>query len=452
VLALFWWLVPSFPANVLLFKALNACFLAAAAAGVATFARNRLGFSRPASAAIAVAGCVAIPTLTLSSMLLSEPLFLAVLMFGLPMIERVVDGDSRARSLILSGLAAGVSTLVRTLGIALVAGVVLALIVRRRMRDAALAAAAAVAAIAPWQIWVAVHDDSVPPALRGIYASYGAWYAEGLRAEGPSLVWRTLEKSAGEVFGMFATLAAVSLPMAVRIVLLAGLLALFVLGARRMWSSAPVTALFLAFYVLIVMVWPFGPARFFMGIWPILVLLAATGAREAWSWTPRPYGWRALRYATLAVAAILAFSHLRYNVRGYRGGWWSSIPRMQTRIIQPIVIWARNRARPDEVLATSAGTMVYLYSGRLAVPAHAFTVQDYFRPASVEEKEKTLRAILSAYDVGAVAVVADAALMRAAQAMASSDPPELVPRDTLVNGLVFAPVRPIDPKLTTSTR
>src|SRR6185436_20890315 len=60
VLALLWWMVPSFPANVILFKVLNACLLAVAAGATAVFAERRLGFGRRASAVLAVVACIGI--------------------------------------------------------------------------------------------------------------------------------------------------------------------------------------------------------------------------------------------------------------------------------------------------------------------------------------------------------------------------------------------------------
>jgi hypothetical protein len=442
VLAAIWWLVPSFPANVMLFKALNACFLAAAAGVLAVFAHRRLGFERGASALLAIVACIGIPTLVLSTMLMSEPLFLALLLPLLLIAERVIDGDRRVGWVIGIGALAGLATLVRTHGIALIGAIICVLLLRKRVRDAALTALGAIAIVLPWQIWVRVNDGVVPKSMRGAYDSYSTWFAEGLRTEGASLVARTIPRTSGEIAAMFATLGAPSWPAAIRIFVLVTLAGLFIAGARRLWRAAPTTLLFVAFYVTIVVLWPFNPARFVWGIWPLVVLLAVTGARDIARWSPSLPAARGVRYALAAGALVVAVGYLRYSARGYRGRWWSSIARAETRQAQPLVVWARTRTRPDEVIASSVEPMVYLYSGRRTVSVTSFTVHYYFRPSSVSENEAVLRDILSAYRVDAVAVVGNDSLAAAAQAMAARNPPELVLRDTLANGLVFTPARP----------
>jgi hypothetical protein len=59
----------------------------------------------------------------------------------------------------------------------------------------------------------------------------------------------------------------------------------------------------------------------------------------------------------------------------------------------------------------------------------------------VSENEAVLRDVMSTYRVDAIAVVANDSLGAAAQAMATRNPPELVLRDTLANGLIFTPAR-----------
>lgn len=454
VLAVIWWLVPSFPANVLLFKALNACLLAMAAGGLALFAKRRLEFGPGESALLGVVACIGIPTLVLSTMLMSEPLFLALLLPVLLAAERIIDShDVRRKTnardalsvlhwpVIGLGALAGLATLVRSHGLALIAAIVCMLLLRRRSRDAAMAALGALVVLLPWQLWVRTHEGIVPASMRGNYDSYATWWVDGLRTEGLSLIPRTIPRTSAEIAGMFATVGAPSWPPLLRLLVLVALAALFVAGARRFWRSAPTTLLFVAFYVGIVVIWPFNPARFIWGVWPLVVLLAVVGAREIARWAPSDAPARGLRWTLVAAALVVAAGYGLYNMRGYRGRWWSSIARQQTRIVQPLVIWVRTHTRMDEVIASSAEPVVYLYSGRPTVSVRSFTVRDYFRPSSVPESEAALRDILSAYRVDAVAVVAADSLGAAAQAMAARNPPELVLRASLANGLVFTPAR-----------
>jgi hypothetical protein len=83
------WMAPAFPANVVVFKALNAVFLAAAAVLVVRFARER-AIGSAWALGLGAASAVSIPLLVLGSMVLSEPLFLALLLALLPALESLV--------------------------------------------------------------------------------------------------------------------------------------------------------------------------------------------------------------------------------------------------------------------------------------------------------------------------------------------------------------------------
>jgi len=452
-LALLWRAFPKFPANVLAFKAANAILLAIAGGAIVVFARRRFNFSPLAATVLALAGCAVIPVFILSTTVLSEPLFLALIIPILLVSEQVVDGKRRTRDLVVLGLLCGLATLVRTHGIALVAGLSAALIIRQpagvassldrplslrsRISAAATVAISAVVVVLPWQLWTRANQGFVPEPMRGLYESYADWMARGVRSEGVSVLWRTSFRTSNEIAGMFATLAT---PLAfswARLVTLVTLGALLIVGLRRSWRNAPVTTLFLAAYMAIVIVWPFGPTRFVWGIWPLCVLMFVLGAAEIKSWAPRWPGTEATRVALLACALFVSAGYVRYNVRGYREHWWSTVARSQAEIIRPVVVWARSRTRPDDVIASTVEPAVYLYSGRLAVPVTAFNVRDYFRPPTVSEAENTLRLILAAYHVDAIAIGAGDTLRAAVRSMASRD--ELVLRDSFANSLVFAP-------------
>jgi len=185
-LALLWMAAPSFPENVLLFKIANAFFLAAGAAGLTMFLHRRCGFSLWSASVVGVSASVGIPTLALSSMVMSEPLFFALLMPVLMLAERAVDdGDEKTWTAVTwAGLAAGALTLVRSHALAVVAALGFALIVRRRWRQAAIAMASAVVAMLPWQLWVRAHEVGVPDPIKGMYGSYTAWLSRGLEADG----------------------------------------------------------------------------------------------------------------------------------------------------------------------------------------------------------------------------------------------------------------------------
>lgn len=448
LLALVWTAIPSFPANVLAFKVLNAVLLAAAAVGVVVFAERRLGMNPAVACALALAGCLGIPMLTLSTLVLSEPLFLALLIPTLLLAERVSSEPRGLGELALLGVAAGALTLVRTHGVALIVAIAFVLIVKKaaelsirsRARDAAIFVACAIATVLPWQLWVASHKGVVPVAMRGSYESYSGWLAAGFRAEGPALILKTIRGTTAATIGLFeGMLSPVAAPWAYSLSL-GALVILVLIGARRMWRTSPVLAVFLAAYAAIVAVWPFAPARFVWGVWPLVLAVPALAVLELRDYAPRSLAVRSGRVILLAGAAALLVGYGRYNLHGYRGRWWSSVARAEAAAMRPTIAWARARTRPTDVIATSGEPAVYLYSGRQAVPAETFAVRDFFHPASAEQDADALRQILAAYPIAAVAVLADS-LSAAAQRMASPGHPELLLRDRLANGLVYVPVR-----------
>ena len=130
-LAGLWKLVPSFPANVTLFKFANAGFIGLTAVLAWVFARRWLRMGQWA-AAISVAGFTACaPVVLLSVMVMSEPLFLAALFPVLMAGERAARSGSR-RDALIAGAAGGALALVRTLGIVVIPATALVLAWRRR--------------------------------------------------------------------------------------------------------------------------------------------------------------------------------------------------------------------------------------------------------------------------------------------------------------------------------
>lgn len=441
LLALLWLLAPAFPQNVLLFKLANAFFIAVAAGVWAVFARERFAMSSAGAAAFAAFSMLGIPVLTLSVMVMSEPLFLALLVSILLFAEGLVDApERRRRDIVLLALATGIATLVRTHGIALIAAMPIVLVwKRRRFADAFLFGAVALVVVVPWQLWSSAHAGVVPEAMRGNYESYGAWLASGLRVNGVGLLWRTASRTSVEIIAMLATLMAPRFGAIPRYVVLAVLTMLGVLGGRAFARTAPVSTLFLVLYAMIVIFWPFTPARFVWGVWPLVLTLPVLGARELLRWRPAPPTLRTLRaVGAVGVLAVIA-GHALYTVRGYRGRWWESIPRAGAANLFPLVVWAAQRTGPSDVLAVEGESAVYLYTGRRTVPVHTFTVDQYFHTRTAAEEAEIIRAIVASYHVDAVALTTPT-MRAAATLLTSHTPPVLAPSDSFPSGLVFKPI------------
>lgn len=439
VLALLWRVAPAFPANVVLFKLANALFMTVAAAATFSLSRTRLELSDAAAAALTLGATLGIPMLTLSTIVMSEALFLAFLMPTLLVAERLCDEKGRLADVFALACLAALATLVRTHGVALIAAIMLVLVLRRRYREAALVTGVVFAILGPWQLATSIYSSGLPSAMRGNYESYGAWLAAGFRADGVALAGRTIARTTSELASMFATLVAPSLPGVIRLAGLVALLASFVVGARELWRRAPVTAAFLGFYIAIVVVWPFSPTRFVWGVWPLVILLPALAARRALAWRPPASAGQTLRIASLVSCALLACGYTTYNVRGYRHQWWSSIPRSVASADRELIVWIGTHVPRDAVVATEVESAVYLYTGRKAVPVSTFTVQEYFAPRTPRENAAAIREIVGRYRPQAV-VVTSTRMRDAVRELALETPPALAVVDTFpAGGVVLVP-------------
>jgi hypothetical protein len=438
VLALLWTMFPTFPANVLVFKAFNALLLGAVAVGIVVFACRRLRLTPLEALAVSLVGCLAIPTLVLSTQVMSEMLFLALLLPALLVAEWVADGSGGVRAAAGVGVLAGALMLIRSHGLAFAVAVAGALIIRRRWRSLGLFLPVTFAVALPWHLWTARHDGAVPLPMRGSYESYGRWWSGSAGGDGIILVVRTGQRTLTELFLTLMSMSTAGLPPIVRPTLTLLAVGLLALGLARLRRSSLVTALFVAAYGGVVVLWPFTPARFIWGVWPLVIVLAALGASSVRDWRPARIERRALRACAATAIGCIVVGYSVYTARGIRGAWWSSIPRSNAAAVRPLIQWAVRRTPPEFVIASNAEVLVYLYADRVSVPAASFSVHDFFAPPTQAARTDALRSILRAYHVDAVAIVANDPLSAAARAMAEQRPPDLVLRDSIPNGLIFS--------------
>lgn len=405
LLALLWKLSPEFPQNLALFKLVNVALAAAGCAFAFRFVERRLGLPTAAAAAVAIVSGVGIPTLVTAGLVLSEPLFLAVLFPALILAEQLADPGARPtiRRAIAVGVLCGVVVLVRTIAVVLVPAVLLAMAWsgRARLREIARTllafGAGALLVLLPWQVYKARHAAVLPDPLQGKYGSYGGWLAEGFRQDGPAFGARVLWRNLHELGWMSEMLFAINAPRAWRLVAAATVLVLFVLGLARALRRAPVSALFTLGYMGIVVLWPFAPARFVCAIWPLVLGIVSLGALEVWRWRPAWRGGTPVRLAALAVVALTMIGQSSYLYVGYRGKYWDSIAKVRAPDAIAAAEWVARNTAPSHIVATEEETMVWLYTGRQAVPVTAFTAREYLRQRTTPELATDLRRIVSAY-------------------------------------------------------
>src|SRR5262249_11414463 len=136
---------------------------------------ERLFARRWVAALLVTLAATAIPLVTVATVLFAEPLFLALAAAALWVGELAARAEGR-RALLLAaaaGVLAGLSAIPRSIGVALVIGLVLALLVTRRPRPALAAGLVAVLVMAPWSAFVSAHHAELDPAIAANYGTYG---------------------------------------------------------------------------------------------------------------------------------------------------------------------------------------------------------------------------------------------------------------------------------------
>ncbi len=434
LLALVWRMVPSFPANVTVFKLLNAAFLCASALLVAQLVRERLG-SKAWGVGMGVATAVSVPLLVLVTMVLSEPLFLSLLLASLLLAERLVAGAPSVRAALGLGVLVGCLSLVRTHGVVLIPAVALPLLLQRRWRDATTFVLSAIVVLTPWQVWSSTPAGVIPAPLEGNYGSYIGWWFRGYRAMGSSMIAETLRRTVPETGSMLTALFSPARGATAHAITLVALIILALAGARALVTRAPVTLLFLLGYLAITLVWPFQPSRFVWGVWPLVLLVIAAAG---WSITSRLPRWPGPARAMLAALFLwVVAGYAAYELRAARGGWWASISRAGDRRISAALDWTNANTSPLDVVAADDEGAVFLYTGRKAVPVASFTTAHYLRerPAEVEAREG-LEPILAAYPLRVV-LVGSKATFDAAEYLSNRPVPLLAPRGQFDGGAAF---------------
>ena len=431
-LSLLWRVAPTFPQNVAVFKFANAVLLGVATAVGYLFAVRRLRLSAGLAVPAVLVGTASIPALVLAGMVLSETFFLALLLVTLLVAERALDAPTLRDAVIVGGLC-GILALVRAIGVVVLPVVALLLWRRAGWRHALVAVSAALALVVPWQSWAVAHQGDQLPDLAGSFGSYGSWLARGYRDLGWGRLWAVAARNAAVLRDTFRVLLAPLLPLPVKSVFLAVALGAWVVGAWAAARRAPVFLGTMVVYVGIVFLFPFAPNRFIWGIWLLVALLFAVGVSAVAGWRASGRVSMPMRRAALVAFAVVAAGNVAYNVRGYRGSWWNSIPRAQAERSAPLLRWVLARTLPSDVLVSEDDNMQYLYAGRQALPPYTFTATEYLQIPPDSVRAEALGRIL-AYAGASYLITTEGPVLRAAALLPGRSGLRLVPVDRLEGG------------------
>jgi hypothetical protein len=428
VLAFAWRLAPTFPANVPFLLGLNTLCVGAAALGFWRFATTRLAWKSGHAAMGALAATLALPVLALSGALLSEPLFLALVWPALLLSERVAESASTARVLQV-GAFIGALMLVRTHALALLLALLFVLALRKRWRDVVLVGAAATVVQLPWQLWTRWGTPHVAPPLEGSYGPYLGFIAAGVREGGMSFVLNTIRVNTVECWLLLQDRFATGLIAPLHFMAIAIALIALAVGAWSIGRKAPVTIVFLALYMAIVLLFASPPWRYAWAVWPLFALLMMDGVRVSWRPSSR---WRV---AIAACAALLGFTYLRTDLHEYATRAWRAPARFPTAQIAPVIAWVQAHTGAHDVVLSEGEQVIALYTGRQVAPPISSTALEYLVPSPPSGNAARLTAMLAA--VPARYVVLLAAPMVEAAASLANQHPGLRPLESLSTGVVY---------------
>ena len=438
-LSLLWRAWPAFPDNVPLLKGANAVLLGLAVPGLAALARRRFALPPVAAAVVAGVFTLGIPLLAFATTLFSEPLFLALLGPALLLSEDAVEQGTAGRAM-RAAVLCGALVLVRTVGLGAGVALVVGLAARRRWRAAIVAAVVFAAAVVPWQLWIALHDAELPGALSGNYGSYGRWLLDGWHGGGMPFLIATVRHTIGDLWSALRVMTAPSPFHVLGLVTTSAVVGCFLVGLVVAARRAPVTVGFLLFYLGLVLVWPYAPYRFAWGIWPLLAVVTTAGVRALWyaraGWIAAPRG------ALLAGIVLAAVGHALYNARGIAHRSWEHAQRAEAEPALASAAWVVRNVPKDAVVASEYGPLLWLYTGRRAVPSVSVRPRDYLGGPGSARLAADSDTILKLYHVRFLLVGARGMPAElSARSLMAGAAPSLVLVDTLrTGGAVLAPV------------
>lgn len=359
LLALVWRVWPAFPDNLLAMQGLS--IATAAIAIAATFLYVvRIQRCEPLTAAFAVALCATSPTFVYyTTQTLSEIPFLVALVAALWVVAAPADRTpSSATGGFATGLTIALPAQVRMIG----AAVLLPLayhVCRRRDRRFWVIVGTLVPMIG-WAIWTWTGRNAASEAPR-YYVDYLGWWRD---AGGRGFVRVVLLNAL-----MTATATADWLPQDWKIAGFAALwpvigLAIWIVTLRRARSAF---ASSMVVYLILVLAWPWPPARFIVPLWPLIVPLQFDVIRR--------------RLGTVVVAcgcAVIIATNIvglrQIAARNHTTGF-PSPPAGQHQVAWKSYLelfsWIRTHTDLHETLTAGFDSMTFLYTDRPSIRSFA---------------------------------------------------------------------------------
>jgi hypothetical protein len=366
-LAALWALWPAFPDNLALLRAANPVLLGLFAGGFAGYLTWRRVLPAVAASVAAAVLATAVPVLAQTTVLLADPLVLVLMLGAWALADASAGAEPGRRASGLAagaGVVAGLAALTRASGAGSLVAVVLVLAVRRRRREALLAAACSGLVLLPWLTWSALHRE-MDPLLAAAYGGYGALARQaGVHVHPLEALWEGLRP-----LGMlaFATLKESYHPYA-------GVPAVLVLvaGGVTLVRRAPTMGWSLAGGLGVLVSWPYASDRLVWVLVPALGVALVVGAAALWSGAAAGGLSRRLALRGLALAGVLpaAVGFVPFQVEALLEGVVTTGQRSTSAVFRDVVPWVRTGTPSSAVIAGENEALVWLYTGRPTAPSN----------------------------------------------------------------------------------
>lgn len=363
-LSVLWRAWPAFPENLTLIGIFDAAILGAAAWVVAVQMR-RLPLPSFAVHATLVLVFVSVPALVLAANRFAEPL--SLLLFG----GAVWAADRQPGSLkwaVAAGLLAGLAGLTTRPALVVPIGICIGLLLQRRAWVSLAPLVAGLAVLAPWGWWL-IRENAVS----------APWVSESHTALAAMTRLNVAQWSADvPVIAPVAGWILPGLPWWLSFPATALVFAAVVAGGVALFRLAPSLVVSVTLFALATALVPDAGAPSIWVVLPWLALFAAAGAIRAWAAN------RGTRPVVVALVGLIVIGYLPKAVVGIIGRAFESERVARTASVEMVVASVRNEIPEESVVGTPAAELVYLYTGRSAVPPPPADPADPTAPAQLE--------------------------------------------------------------------
>lgn len=389
---------PEFPRNIWLLKSVSIAALLGAGGVTYHYFRRERALSASMAFGIALATTLSPALIFLAtSTVMSECVFTFAQLLTIAVVQRGARPGQGNRScwyLAAGGALAGFTFLTRTISIALLVGVELYLLTKRRWRGALVFTLTVALVAGPWLLYARLHpppsEDGYQGTLVQSYMSF-FWLRSGNQrsagtisaTELPGRLWHNtldllgdrmaivLLPTAGDLFKQGNEMQprqTDALSLALGALTVAG----FIVAARERLTLAEFVV---PLSIGAIASWPYDPNRLLVPLTPFLIFYLLMSCRVGSGTGPRqgrPWATRARQAVAGALVGSLLLLSLYENIT-YITREHSSTPAAHSdwsrRFMehQQMYDWIRSNLPPDTVIAAQNPAQVYLYTGRKTI-------------------------------------------------------------------------------------